>query len=149
VNVEFQKLCVRRVTVVAASGDCGVADDCNAKSCSGFQVDFPCSSPYVTCVGGTQVSDQEIAASTATGAYFTTGGGFSSSLARPDWQSGAVQRYLASGVTLSAASKYNPSGRAVPDLALSGSSGGFDEFVSGTSDSTPSIAAVLMVANGE
>ena len=50
VNVEFMKLGVRGVSVIASSGDDGAG--CLNKT--KFDPHFPASSPYVTAVGGTR-----------------------------------------------------------------------------------------------
>ena len=48
INVEFMKAGVRGITILFASGDNGAG--CKKKK---FRPNFPCSSPYVTAVGGT------------------------------------------------------------------------------------------------
>lgn len=48
INVEFMKAGVRGITILFASGDDGAG--CHKKK---FRPNFPCSSPYVTAVGGT------------------------------------------------------------------------------------------------
>jgi len=96
IDTEFQKMGVRGVSVLVASGDNGVG--CN-KQCTSQEFDFP-SSPYITLVGSTQfLSPNE------TGAKFSSGG-FSRDQWRPSYQSSAVQAYLNSGVKLPPSSYY-------------------------------------------
>ena len=127
-------------TVVAAAGDSGSTDCYGVTSLSstvqqGLAVDFPASSPYVTGMGGTELSSANAASSTywasASGSDVTgsalsyipeqvwndnssssgtlnlsaTGGGVSTLNARPSWQTGV------SGI---------PAGtfRVVPDISL-------------------------------
>jgi tripeptidyl-peptidase-1 len=51
---------------------------------------------------------------------FPSGGGFSNNFARPAWQDAAVQNYLDNFVPDYAASVFNRSGRAYPDVAANG-----------------------------
>ena len=61
-NMEALKLAAQGVTIIAASGDDGV--HCAQTFCSsstpvcGYYPSFPASSPYVTAVGATQVSNR-------------------------------------------------------------------------------------------
>jgi tripeptidyl-peptidase I len=60
-NIEALKLAAQGVTIIASSGDDGV--NCARSLCSstapvcGYYPLFPASSPYVTAVGATQVTD--------------------------------------------------------------------------------------------
>ena len=164
-NTEAQKLGARGVTLLASSGDDGVAGPnarpsrqgaaaCNAP----FVAQFPAASPFVTVVGATQgpeAGNAEVActARAGSGAIITSGGGFSALFARPKYQSAAVAAYLQSGVALPPAKKYNAKGRAYPDVALLGNayevvSGAQNQIQSGTSASTPVFAAMLTLING-
>ncbi len=86
-------------TVLNASGDSGAYDAAGdgRASQTELMVDYPCSDPYVTCVGGTTVQD------TPTGDYSSetvwsdnsdptnpggSGGGISHLFSRPPWQTG-------------------------------------------------------------
>lgn len=86
-------------TVMNASGDSGAFDAASdgRASQTELMVDYPCSDPEVTCVGGTSVRD------TATGDYSSetvwadgsdpanpegSGGGISQLFGRPPWQTG-------------------------------------------------------------
>ncbi len=88
----FQVAAAMNVTVCAASGDNGssdgVADGAN-------HVDFPSSSPHVTGCGGTtlqasgtKISSESVWNNGASGG--STGGGFSTFFAAPDFQTGVV-----------------------------------------------------------
>lgn len=59
-NAAFQQGNAQGITTVAASGDTG-ASDCDYEDSPpalyGLAVDFPCSSPYVTCAGGTEFNE--------------------------------------------------------------------------------------------
>ena len=82
---------------------------------------YPASSAWVTAVGATQFSGTSIpftesAASILNNppATITSGGGFSSFVARPSWQDAAVTAYLA---TSGLPTQYiTSSGRAYPDV---------------------------------
>ena len=85
-------------------------------------------------------------------AGFLSGGGFSNVTLRPAYQSEAVDAYLSSGVTLPDEALWNRSGRAIPDVTAQGWNGyvvdgGRPELVSGTSMSTPIMAAVLALVS--
>lgn len=63
-NVEFQKAGLRGISLLFAAGDDGVGGydaRTNSSFCSQFNPTFPGSSPYVTSVGGTQLSPQPTA----------------------------------------------------------------------------------------
>jgi hypothetical protein len=52
-NIEFQKLGVRGLTIISTSGDIGVADGFPGLPCARDHPDFPSSSPYTTSLGAT------------------------------------------------------------------------------------------------
>lgn len=138
VNAEFQKIGLRGITILSASGDSGAHGRTDSQ-CEKPELrpDFPGSSPYVVSVGGTQVVEQRVAtqwsepfctamecveggveqAVSVAIAGFASGGGFSTIEPRPDWQQRVVTGYLASAVELPPASYFNASGRAYPDVA--------------------------------
>eukprot|EP00009_Paramoeba_aestuarina_P001133 CAMPEP_0201517522 /NCGR_PEP_ID=MMETSP0161_2-20130828/8587_1 /ASSEMBLY_ACC=CAM_ASM_000251 /TAXON_ID=180227 /ORGANISM="Neoparamoeba aestuarina, Strain SoJaBio B1-5/56/2" /LENGTH=616 /DNA_ID=CAMNT_0047915049 /DNA_START=58 /DNA_END=1908 /DNA_ORIENTATION=+ len=147
-DVEFQKLGVMGITMLAASGDDGVESD---KSCDEMRPDYPASSVYVTSCGATAVvndhsdtdvlgpdappvcsdsqyhcecstSNLEHAAMKSNNAGFDSGGGFSQWLPRPSYQDDAVTAYLNSGVTLPAQQYWNATNRGYPDVAAVGAS---------------------------
>merc|ERR1711881_195115 len=111
-NVEFQKAGARGISLLYASGDEGA----NCKSGT-FVPEGPCSSPYVTSVGGTQPSGDWPAPGGET-AVGLSSGGFSNYWEMPDWQKDAVAQYLTqSGLPEQSQRQYNTSGRAYPDIA--------------------------------
>eukprot|EP00913_Durusdinium_trenchii_P030921 g28962.t1 len=150
-NLELAKLGLRGVTVLAASGDTGVQGAAQAGGqpprCAPFAAVWPASSPYVTAVGATMVSNHmsevcnidriyamgsnssmpfacpetnvgEIVCSTQTGSMITSGGGFSQRFARPDYQAEVIEEYL-SQVKVNR-SLFNATGRGYPDLSATG-----------------------------
>jgi len=174
VNIEFQKIGLRGITITSASGDSG-ANGRTDPSCteSFLNPAFPGASPYVTAVGATQIS-------AATGkllpnpppgcqgqncgsggyeeavsydqAQFASGGGFSWVANTPSWQAANVAAYFKSGVALPPSGYYNPVGRGFPDIAAFGSnvlieSQGQIEGVGGTSCSSPIVAGVITLLN--
>ena len=135
-NLEAQKLGVRGVTVVVASGDDGAAGyeaRSNKKLC-GLNPSFPSSSPWVTSVGATMGPEHaagkdrtEVACTSDGQGLITSGGGFSNRFARPDYQKSAVQGFLdaskAAG-TLPPAGTFNATGRGYVKAKTGGESCG-------------------------
>ena len=141
-----------------------------------FLPNYPGTSLYVTTVGATEMANQqynltnpppacsyrsiecissgdEQAVSLAI-AGFLSGGGFSNVTLRPGYQSAAVDAYLNSGVKLPDESLWNRSGRAIPDVTAQGFNGFIvngdnPDLVSGTSMSTPIVAAVLSLLSND
>ena len=168
-NSLWQQAAAQGMTVLVAAGDSGVAgcDDPSAGTSSGAHaVNGLCSSPYSTCVGGTQFSDTANPAlfwspANSAGAYgsalsyipeaawnesglaaggedlWAGGGGPSAIYTKPSWQTGA-------GVP---AANY----RYVPDVALASAIhdaymlclNGQVYAVSGTSAGAPSFAGLM------
>jgi len=149
---QFMLMGLRGISVVAASGDDGsssniVRDDTSA--CASSVPEWPGSSPYVTTIGATQLSDEyhptcgvsydnlnlgmafqcsgasEIVCSSTTGGVITSGGGFSDVYNRSDvatWQEDVVMDYLnVSGVIPTTPGFFNKFGRAYPDVSAYGS----------------------------
>jgi len=174
VNVEFQKIGLRGISLLSASGDSGANGrtdpDCSIPQ---LRAAFPASSPYITSVGATQLNNpvynlqnpppicnlgypcpsggQEVAVSYDVSS-FASGGGFSNIAAQPSYQSAAVAAYLSSGVALPPASYFNKTGRGAPDVAAIGHNtlieqSGQIEAVGGTSASSPIFAAVIALLN--
>ena len=90
----------------------------------------------------------EIVCSTKTGAWITSGGGFSTYYAAPSYQTSAISTYFSRAPTPVAG--YNATGRGYPDVAMAGHSyiiydGGTTLIEDGTSASSPVVGA--MVAN--
>jgi len=165
-TIQAIKLGVMGTTIVAASGDDGVAGPFNP-SC-GYYPQFPASCPYVTAVGGTvgpeaSTPGPEIACTSKVSPYvgITTGGGFSNYFAAPTFQQSAVQSYFTSLQGTSrqpnntSSFPYNAAGRGYPDVALLAHNyiigynlqmvGGVD----GTSASAPVFAAMITLANSK
>ena len=62
VNTEFQKAGARGMSIMFSSGDGGVSGG-QSQPCDKFVATFPAGSPWVTAVGGTTLSNPEVAAS--------------------------------------------------------------------------------------
>jgi subtilase family serine protease len=174
VNVQFQKIALRGISLLSASGDSG-ANGRTDPDCSDphLRPSFPGSSPYITAVGATELvsttyianpppicaaaaltcaqSGTEQAVSYAISS-FASGGGFSDIAAMPSYQTTAVNAYLNSGVVLPGAGYFNASGRAFPDIAAVGHNviiidGGAAQPVGGTSASSPIVASIMALLN--
>lgn len=149
--------------------------------CKPFAAVWPASSPYVTSVGATMVSNHvaevcdvdrvyamgsnssmpfacpetnvgEIVCSTQRGSMITSGGGFSERFGAPEWQREALEEYL--GQVEVKRSLFNASGRGYPDLSATGSNvpiifQGRLTMVGGTSASSPIVAGLIALLNGE
>lgn len=157
-NTEAMKLGAQGVTIVASSGDDGVANF-QARSSSrkcGYTPSFPASSPYVVAIGGTQgpeAAKTEIACQADQGGVITTGGGFSTVFAAPSYQTSAVKGYFA-GLSSSQkpASGYSTTGRGYPDISMAALNyevviGGKTSAISGTSASAPVVAGMISLVN--
>ncbi len=166
-NSLWQQAAAQGMSVLVASGDSGAAGcdgASNSTAAYGRGVNGLCSSPYVTCVGGTQFNDTanaslywatsnktygsalsyipEVAwntsASTSGGSgLWATGGGASTIYTKPAWQTGT-------GVPAD-------NHRYVPDVSLNGSVhdgylvvvNGQTYAAGGTSGSTPAFAGLM------
>ena len=114
-NIEFMKLGLRGITLVAASGDAGAAGRTNEMCTDDAPLNpiFPSSSPYILSVGGTIVMNPTKAKGTTPlckentcigggqelncnfdRCGWTSGGGFSNFFNRPWWQEAASNSYL-------------------------------------------------------
>ena len=174
-NLEYVKMGLRGVTVMAASGDAGAPGRTN-EACveaNGVSPIFPGSSPYITSVGATYVvpsqpADLNVWASPLCRQFgcvngtrelptnfnvtgWTTGGGFAAfGETRPAWQNVAVEGYLSSGAKM--ASNFSRHGRGYPDVAVVGHNcpvvlGGALNAVDGTSCASPVFAAMVALLN--
>ncbi len=172
-NVEYMKLSLRGITLVASSGDAGspsrINEICNEVSTPLNPV-FPTSSPWVTSVGGTYVinatvmpktkatseicrTNNCIVNGTERNCHFdavgwTAGGGFSNFFSRPYWQVDAIEHYLQSNVTKPPQKYFNQFGRAYPDVSLVAHNylvyvDGEIETVDGTSASAPAFSGMI------
>jgi len=184
-NLELAKLGLRGVTILAASGDTGIQGAAQQGGppprCAPFAAVWPASSPYVTSVGATMVSNHmsevcnvdrvyamgsnssmpfacpetnvgEIVCSTQTGSMITSGGGFSQRFARPQYQADAIEEYL-SQIFVNR-SLFNATGRGYPDISATGANvpiffQGRLTMVGGTSASSPIVAGLVALLNGE
>jgi len=151
-DVELQKVGIRGVSIIFASGDsgsgCAKASGCG---CS-FNPSFPATTPHVTSVGATRFLEGNTGNEGAVVA-FGSGGGFSYTYPLEDWQSAAVQEYLGLNITFPPTCAFNASGRATPDVSALGDvhfqvvNGGRTISVGGTSASSPTFAAVITLLN--
>jgi tripeptidyl-peptidase-1 len=144
-SYELQKMGLKGISVLLASGDNGVG--CN-KDGSSQEFDYP-SSPYITMVGATYVDSKT---GVEVGATLSSGG-FSKDFMQASWQADAVNAYFQSGVQMPKEDFYKP-GRAYPDIAAFGQnvqvvSSGKASGVSGTSCSAPIFAGVVAALNHE
>jgi tripeptidyl-peptidase-1 len=115
-------------------------------ACTAFVPTFPSTCPFVTSVGATTGLSPETAAAFSSG-------GFSNVFTRPSYQSAAVSSYL-SGLGPTYSGLYNPNGRAFPDISAQSTNipivlGGQVTLVSGVSASTPIIASIIALLNGQ
>eukprot|EP01041_Mallomonas_annulata_P002050 gene2050-4001_t len=156
VELEFVKMGVRGLTVIAASGDKGVQAIGDITNCNKMWAVWPASSPYVTSVGATQlVGSTEVVCSASTNGDITSGGGFSAvhdRSTKATWQTDVVTAYLAKQSKIPALSLFASTGRAYPDVSLIGNNygyvdQGFTLYQSGTSASAPVFAGMISLLN--
>ncbi len=107
------------VTVTVAAGDDGSTD---RETDGGVHVDFPAASPHVLACGGTSLTAQGTTVSAEkvwnNGAgQGATGGGVSTTFARPAWQSGVDVPTPPGGSAGGSAADSTSGGRGVPDVA--------------------------------
>jgi len=155
-DTEFQKIGLRGISVLIASGDdgsgCESLNDKELCDCVLYP-SYPGSSPYVTAIGATKFLTGNSGPEGAVTA-FGSGGGFFTDDTQPSYQSAAVTQYLGqSGLTLPPACSYNPANRATPDGSALGDvhfqvviNGGVTA-VGGTSASTPTFSAIVTLLN--
>jgi kumamolisin len=121
----FKQAASMGITVFAASGDDGASDDPTAGDWPGQNVDYPGSDPWVTCCGGTRITQlSPLQQGTWNDSSGATGGGVSTSFTQGSqypWQA---------NITIN---NVQASGRAVPDIAGNASGfSGYDLIVLGT-----------------
>ena len=189
---EFLKLGLMGVTVVVASGDTGTkpgpvpglctdpasgnATDSNSVR---FSPQWPASCPWVTVVGGTQLTTQTTNTSSPpptsppggtvhetafrvaagdSGYILSSSGGFSNLFSTPAYQLGAVTAYQLRErhhlTTAALAGRFNPHGRGYPDVSALASTylAVIDDrltTVFGTSASAPVFASMIALINNE
>ncbi|RYP67836.1 hypothetical protein DL771_007013 [Monosporascus sp. 5C6A] len=182
--LEYLKLSLRGVSVIVSSGDNGpsfqgttcinpATGEMTRNGTAGFFTPgFPASCPWVTTVGGTQLTPanrtwqpgtpwQSFPAETAfsiPSRLTSSGGGFSRVFPAPFYQQGAVASYLRSSEhqthlrNLSTAGYFNAGGRGFPDVAAVANnvivrSGGTLWLIAGTSASAPVFASMVARVN--
>lgn len=96
----------------------------------------------------------EIVCSVQRGAMITGGGGFSNRFPRPKYQEAAVKEYLHHPHGRFNFSQFNRTGRGYPDISAVGENvpifiGGQLVMVGGTSSSSPIVAGLISLLNGE
>jgi putative cell wall-binding protein len=121
----FQQAAAQGQTVLAASGDDGSEDCVNASGAStgALAVDDPGSQPFVTSVGGTDLTSIGPPPTETVWndpGFGSSGGGISTFWAMPSWQSASNVTGLPSNLS-SGAPCHNPNGfcREVPDVSAS------------------------------
>jgi tripeptidyl-peptidase I len=146
---EFLKLGLQGHSILAASGDYGVASfpgDGSSNGCLGpegtiFNPQYPGNCPYITSVGGTMLyADQTVldlesvmhVNLSGTAQNFSSSGGFSNYFPQPWYQKAAIARYFATAdlpypyysefnVDVNTTQGlYNRIGRGYPDVAANG-----------------------------
>lgn len=145
-------LTARGTTILGGSGDGGAKGSSNS-SCrtnDGTNKDvtmavFPATCPWVTAVGAVDNTNDP-----PKGAAFS-GGGFSQYFPREAWQDAAVTGYTVQ-LGRHLAGYYNGSMRATPDIAAIGTDfsviyQGDQNYLQGTSASTPVVAAMITLVN--
>ncbi|KAM5532589.1 hypothetical protein V8D89_013715 [Ganoderma adspersum] len=164
VCAEYGKLSLTGMTFIVSSGDHGVAygsQECfvngtlvNHPDKGGFVGQFPASCPYVTAVGATQIAkNHTIADGEGATSDFPSGGGFSRTFPRPNYQNRAVTKYLNNYVPKSyGADVFNHTGRAYPDVSANGyptvvALGGQFVQSGGTSAAAPIFASMIAAVN--
>ena len=173
-NIEFMKLSLRGITLLASSGDAGAPGRTSEECDEDFPINpvFPTSSPYVLSVGGTIVMNPTKASGKVPlcnthncigggdelncnldRCGWTSGGGFSNFFNRPWWQENVSNVYLHSNVTFPPMKYFNSMGRIYPDISLVSHNylimaGGNYMAVDGTSASSPSVSSMISLLNG-
>ena len=148
VNSEFQKIGVRGISLLFASGDSGTG----CLFCYYFEPSFPATSPYVTSVGATTFINGGVSGPEEATTAFGSGGGFSWHFDIPSYQQVAVKSYLTSETDLPSDHFYNPKGRGTPDVSALGWNfavlvSGKTQSVGGTSAAAPTFSAVVSLLN--
>ena len=138
---EFAKMGALGISIFTASGDDGTGKQ-GFWQCKAFDPTWPASSPYVTAVGGTYLSQKEEIG------WSSSGGGYSSVFSRPDYQNDAAAGYEKSGAKFPSSSLYDANGRMTPDVSALSTNFrtlalGAYGCISGTSAATPVFAGLV------
>lgn len=151
VDVNFQKLAARGISIIIASGDTGAAYKPFERK---LYPSWPASSPWVTSVGATRFVNQDPSQAEMATDQFGSGGGFSAMFDRSNakWQEQDVQKYLSSAQGLPPSDLFAQNGRATPDVSALGEGyqvvvNGRSNSVGGTSASTPCFAGLVSLLN--
>ncbi|KAH7102680.1 subtilisin-like protein [Auriculariales sp. MPI-PUGE-AT-0066] len=142
----YKQLTARGVSILFASGDSGVGDaegDCSTDGI--FQPTFPSGCAFVTSVGSTDGIPERAASFSS--------GGFSALYPAPTYQQAHIKKYLDAHPGLNTG-KFNPQGRAFPDVSVQGTKfsvihAGKPTLVQGTSASSPVFASMIALINAE
>jgi len=157
-DTEFQKIGLRGISVIIASGDTGSGckpGSTDLCSCSLYP-SYPASSPYVTAIGATKFLTGNSGPEGAVTAFGSGGGFFNidNDQSDYDYQTSAVSGYFAqTGLTLPPSCSYNQTARATPDGSALGDVHfqvvlkGAVTSVGGTSASTPTFSAIFTLLN--
>jgi len=145
INTALMVVGLRGTTVFGSSGDGGshwsfgpfhgigkIPNVLNQIGCEYQFPIFPSPSPYMTSVGGTEWKGLDPSKPVM---WAGSGGGFSWQFPQPAHQQASVKHYLATTAELPAASSFNASGRAYPDISA--------VAVDGTSQSSPTVAGIF------
>ncbi|UZJ53421.1 hypothetical protein CBS101457_002741 [Exobasidium rhododendri] len=148
--VEAQKLTALGTTIVVSTGDYGVAGTEDG-ACPPFVVRYPAACPYILAVGATEGFSPEQLMEPDEGGLglLSSGSGASNLFTIPTYQAKQVKAYQS--IIGSLNGNYNMSGRMYPDLVAQGSRYSIifnrDTVASGTSASTPYVAALIALVN--
>jgi tripeptidyl-peptidase-1 len=152
---DFQKLNLRGLTFVIASGDSGSGYYSRVGYNNGYLVpSWPSSSPFCTAVGSTAFYYDKLNVEQAT-IQFGSGGGFDWQHTTPSFQKATIDQFFKDlpAAKLSPAKSFNRNGRATPDVACLGENfviimdGSQFPGVGGTSASTPTFAGMVSHLN--
>jgi len=141
-DIELQKIALRGVSVLYASGDDGVG--CHRGACVNMP-NWPASSPFVTSVGGFVLEG----AGKLVGDTISSGG-FSNFYPQTKYQAAAVNAYFSG--SLPPKKQFNATGRAMPDVSSFSENvivyqNGFAEPVGGTSCAAPVWCGIIALIN--
>jgi tripeptidyl-peptidase-1 len=174
VNNQLMQIAMRGVTILASSGDRGAPGDGDRRcknTAAPLSSIFPGASPWVLSIGATMLTDPSSSDPPVTykspicrsfdcstsrtekvcsypDALITTGGGFSTYLPQPSYQTKVVSAYLNSGVALPPSWAYNSTNRGFPDVSALGHNYIVEQdakyyLVDGTSASSPVWAGII------